>query len=235
VPDRSTVRRSRSAAPRRGTTPSARGRRQAAKVEPPRDTRGDVFLAAAHAFSARGFDGVGVDDIARDARVNKAMIYYHFKDKLTLYREIVRDMLRQTGDRLQAIANDPGPADERLRQFIETWVDLKESRAWLPTLMLREMAEGAPHLDLETLGMMRTVFAAFGRIVADGQAQGIFRRDAHPILSYLSTIGPLLLNAARERAAAAPGRGKLPMFVPIPRAELLSHLQDAALRMLAKD
>ena len=37
-------------------------------------------------FAARGFDGVSVDDIARDAGVNKAMIYYHFADKLALYR-----------------------------------------------------------------------------------------------------------------------------------------------------
>jgi len=204
-------------------------------VDEPRDTRRDVFLAAAHAFSARGFDGVGVDDIARDARVNKAMIYYHFKDKLALYREIVREMLRETGERLTVIANDPGPADRRLGQFIETFAELKDSRAWLPTLMLREMAEGAPHLDLETLGMMRNVFSAFARIVADGQAQGVFRRDVHPVLGYLSTIGPLLLNTARERAAAAPGRGKLPMFVLIPKADLVRHLQQTALRMLAKD
>ncbi len=204
-------------------------------MDEPRDTRRDVFLAAAHAFSARGYDGVGVDDIARDARVNKAMIYYHFKDKLTLYREIVRDMLRETGSRLTAIADDPGPADQRIAQFIATFAELKDAREWLPTLMLREMAEGAPHLDLETLGLMRAVFHAFARILADGQAQGLFRRDVHPVLGYLSTIGPLLLNAARERAAARPGRSKLPMFVQIPKADLVSHLQQVALRMLAKD
>jgi TetR/AcrR family transcriptional regulator len=203
-------------------------------VEAPRDTRQDVFLAAARLFSARGFDSVGVDEIARDARVNKAMIYYHFKDKLTLYREIVRDMLRETGARMTVIAGDAGPADRRLEQFIETFVDLKEAREWLPTLMLREMAEGAPHLDLETLGMMRTIFGAFTRIIADGQAQGLFR-PVNPVLGYLSTIAPLLLNAARERAGAHPGRGKLPMFVTVSRADLVSHLQQVALRMLAKD
>lgn len=203
-------------------------------MEAPRDTRQDVFLAAARLFSARGFDSVGVDEIARDARVNKAMIYYHFKDKLTLYREIVRDMLRETGARMTVIADDAGPADRRLEQFIETFVDLKEAREWLPTLMLREMAEGAPHLDLETLGMMRTIFGAFNRIIADGQAQGLFRQ-VNPVLGYLSTIAPLLLNAARERAGARPGRGKLPMFVTVSRADLVSHLQQVALRMLAKD
>jgi TetR/AcrR family transcriptional regulator len=222
VPERATVRR----------RPASSRRSRAAA--PPRDTQQQIFLAAAHGFSLRGFDGIGVDEIARDARVNKAMIYYHFKDKLTLYREIVRDMLRETGARLTVIADDPGPADRRIEQFIETFVDLKDSREWLPTLMLREMAEGAPHLDLETLGLMRTVFAAFGRIIADGQQQGLFRTDVQPVLSYLSVIGPLLLNAARERSAARPGRGQLPMFVAISRADLVRHLQQAALRMLAR-
>lgn len=200
-----------------------------------RDTRGAVFLAAAHAFSARGYDGVGVDDIARAARVNKAMIYYHFKDKLTLYREIVRDMLRDAGTHITAIADDPGPADRRIERFVETFAVLKDARPWLPTMMLREMAEGAPHLDLETLGMMRGIFGAFARIVADGQAQGRFRQDVQPMLGYLSVIAPLLLNAARERAAAKPGRSGLPMFVAIPSTDVVRHLQQVALRMLAKD
>lgn len=197
-------------------------------------TRGDVFLAAAHAFSLHGYDGVTVDAIARAARVNKAMIYYHFKDKLTMYREIVRDMLRDALPELSAIAADPGAADARLERFIATFVSLKEARPWLPTLMLREMADGAPHLDPETLGMMRGVFLAFNRIVTDGHEQGRFRQ-VHPVLGYLSTIGPLLLNSARERAAVQHASGNLPMFVEIAREDLVSHLQQAALRMLAKD
>jgi AcrR family transcriptional regulator len=41
-------------------------------------TRDAVFDSAASQFARGGFDGVSVDDIARDAGVNKAMIYYHF-------------------------------------------------------------------------------------------------------------------------------------------------------------
>jgi AcrR family transcriptional regulator len=56
--------------------------------------------------------------------VNKAMIYYHFDDKLALYREVVRDMLRAAGARIQAIAETNEPADEKVKAFIAGLVDL---------------------------------------------------------------------------------------------------------------
>src|SRR6185436_9522606 len=177
-------------------------RRRGPRRTPPSEvgTREAVFHAAAAAFSARGFDSVGVDEIAASAGVNKAMIYYHFTDKLELYREIVRDMLREASLRVTAIANAPHPAPVRLETFIAAFVEMADARPWFPTLMLREMAEGGPRLDPDALALMRSVFLAFARIVQDGQAAGVFR-NVNPVLAYMSTIGPLLLNAARERAA----------------------------------
>jgi len=192
-----------------------------------------VFHAAAIAFSARGFDSVGVGEIAASAGVNKAMIYYHFTDKLGLYREVVRDMLREASTRMTAIAESSHPAPARLERFIAAFVEMSDARPWFPTLMLREMAEGGPRLDPETLTLMRSVFAAFARIVHDGQAAGAFRK-VNPVLAYMSTVGPLLLNAARERAARQPGRGELPMFVDVSHAALTAHMQQVATGMLRK-
>jgi AcrR family transcriptional regulator len=208
--------------------------RRSARRSAARDTREDVFLAAAELFSARGFDGVGVDDIAHAARLNKAMIYYHFADKLALYREVVRDMLRAVGTLVAEIANRSDPADHRLSAFIAGMVTLADQRPWFPPLMLREIAEGAPRLDPDTLASMKTVFLAFHRILTDGQHAGLFRA-INPVLAYMSIIGPLLVNAARERAAARPGRIDFPMFVDVPHPELISHMQQAALRLLAPE
>ena len=47
---------------------------------------------------------MSVDDIARDAHVNKAMIYYHFADKLALYRAVVGDGLKTMGAIVRHIA-----------------------------------------------------------------------------------------------------------------------------------
>ncbi|MFN2446889.1 MAG: TetR/AcrR family transcriptional regulator [Vicinamibacterales bacterium] len=225
--------------PTRRRAPPTRGpqrsRTAARRRGPPaRDTRADLFHHAAEMFSARGFDAVGVDEIARAAGVNKAMLYYHFRDKLDLYREVVRDMLRDFGSRVGALADTTDSPDVKVRHFVATFIALTEARPWGPPLMLREMADGAPHLDLETLKLMRDVFARFSRILAEGQASSVFH-PVHPILAYMSIIAPLLLNAARERAARPPGRADLPMFVTVSHDELSQHMQRAAVRLLAKD
>jgi AcrR family transcriptional regulator len=204
--------------------------RKAAAILPTRDA---VFQAAARLFSAKGFEGVSVDDIADAAGVNKAMIYYHFEDKLALYRTVVGDMLFSVAERVSAIVKEPiGPA-EKIDRFIEGFVRNADERPWFPPMMLREMSEGAPHLDLDTLGHIRRVFMDFGAILREGQAAGIFR-EIHPILAYNSIVGPLVMNAARERVTAQPGRQHLPMAVSIPREDLITHVQETARRMLAR-
>jgi AcrR family transcriptional regulator len=200
----------------------------------PADTRALVFHAAATAFSSRGFDGASVDDIARDAGVNKAMIYYHFESKLGLYREVVRDMMRAVGAAATAIAATHDSPPRTIERFIQALVEQKDERPRFPPLMLREMAAGAPRLDPDTFALMRSVFTAFGAILQAGAAAKTFR-PVHPVLAYMSIVGPLMMNAVRERAAQGPGRAGFPMFVPVDRQELVSHMQQTALRMLAKD
>ena len=197
------------------------------------DTRNAVFQSAAAEFSARGFDGVGVDDIAARAKVNKAMIYYHFADKLALYRAVVGDMLATIGSTVTEIAAADLTPPDKLNRFIEQFVRHADARPWFPPLMLREIAAGAPHLDLETLTLMKAVFLGFGRILAEGAASGAFR-PINPVLAYTSIVGPLLMNAARERMAAAPGRSQLPMFVAISHEDLIAHIQYTAQRMLER-
>jgi AcrR family transcriptional regulator len=197
-------------------------------------TRTALFNAGADLFSRRGFDGVTVDDIAQAAGVNRAMLYYHFSDKLALYREIVCTMLDEAGTRVTAIVSEPRSPTDKLTRFIAGFVALADQHPYFPPLMLREIAECALHFDEGILTRMRTVFVAFARVLAEGQQTGVFR-DVNPVLAYMSVLGPMLLNAARERAAEQPGRERLPMFVQVPHADLTAHMQRAALQMLEKD
>ena len=44
-------------------------------------TKQKILNVAGELFAENGFDGTSVDSIANAAGVNKALIYYHFKDK----------------------------------------------------------------------------------------------------------------------------------------------------------
>jgi hypothetical protein len=132
------------------------------------------------------------------------------------------------------IADSDATPEQKIARWIETFVMLGEQRPYFPPMLMREIAEGAPHLDRETFTGMRVVLNAFARILAEGQQRGVFRA-VHPVLAYVSLVAPLVFNAARERAAAQPGRGDLPMFVELSHAELTRHMQHVGLRMLAKD
>jgi AcrR family transcriptional regulator len=197
-------------------------------------TRDSVFDSAATHFAKGGFDGVSVDDIARDAGVNKAMIYYHFADKLALYRAVLADGLSRMGETVSAIASAADAPAVKLDRFIDAFVRMTETRPWMPALMLREIAEGAPRLDADTMSHMRVVIVSFAAILKQGQESGVFRR-IHPILAYESVIGPIIINAARERVAAQPARkhDDFPMLVAITHDEVIAHGQETARRMLA--
>lgn len=196
-------------------------------------TRDAVFASAATLFQARGFDGVSMDDIAREGAVNKAMIYYHFADKLALYRSIVSEGLTSMSATVGAIASSSDTPPIKLDRFIEAFVRMTENRPWMPAIMLREIAEGAPRLDPETMGQMRGVIAGFAAILQQGQSIGVFRQ-VHPILAYEWVVGPIIVNAARERVASQPSRKKqdFPMLVEISHDALIAHGQETARRML---
>src|SRR3954467_10388558 len=115
------------------------------KTSPAPGTRSRILTAACDEFAARGFAATTVDRIARRARVNKAMIYYHFPNKRALYTTIVREHFTPRVESLAAITARPAPPGHQLDRLIHTLVEaIDASKAFLP-IFLREIADGAVH------------------------------------------------------------------------------------------
>jgi AcrR family transcriptional regulator len=174
-----------------------------------RDSRGAIFHAAAAEFAARGFAGTGVDRIARRAGVNKAMIYYHFKDKAHLYREIVREMFTAIGTRTGAVASSRLPAGEKLDGFIESIVTEARLRPHIPPIMMREAAEGGPHLHPDVLRIILGVISNLRTILAEGVRTSAFKR-VDPVLMYFTLVGPIVMYLAAAPVRNALGQLKGP-------------------------
>src|SRR4029078_10546914 len=137
-------------------------------------SRARLLTSAAAEFAARGFAGASVDRIAPAARVNKAMIYYHFSSKAALYREILRDLFdpvaRRVADAARA-SSDPG---EKVRAFVEAIAIEAEARPHFPPIWFREIAENGAHLDGATVGHMSRILGALNGILREGAETGRF-------------------------------------------------------------
>lgn len=199
---------------------------------PASGTRDRVLAAAASEFAARGYAGAKVDRIARAARVNKAMIYYHFKSKAALYREILRGMFEAVRARVDAIAaaSDRAP-DDKVRAYIAAIADEAAARPYFPPIWFREIAEGGEHVDPRIFDTMRGVLAALGAIIAEGGAQGRFR-PINPMLLQGGIIAPLMFfiitSSLRQRIA----RGGAPDVAGISREAVVAHVERIALAVL---
>lgn len=193
-------------------------------------TRERLFAAAAAEFAARGFAGANVDRIADAARVNKAMLYYHFASKGNLYGEILRDMFGAVAARLNASVSPDAPPADRVRALAEAIGREAEVRPHFPPIWLREVAEGGAHLDKPTMQVLAGILGHISKAVADGVAAGQFK-PTNPFLVHLGIVGPLLLFLATAaiRKKAGPELGQT---VDLTTDEVIAHVQRIALQTL---
>jgi TetR/AcrR family transcriptional regulator len=88
------------------------GRAVAARTRDLQRTRSKILEAALAEFVARGFDGARTKAIARRARVHEWMVFYCFKSKRELYREVLRQQFAQRTRILAEMPEDISAAVE---------------------------------------------------------------------------------------------------------------------------
>jgi TetR/AcrR family transcriptional regulator len=194
-------------------------------------SRRRVLAAAAAEFAARGFAGANVDRIARAARVNKAMIYYHFASKAALYREILRDMFEAVAVRVHAASQTKCSTEDKVRAFVEAIAIEAEARPHFPPIWFREIAENGTHLDGSTMAHMQRVIAVLGHIVREGTEAGRFR-NVNPLLVHAGVVGPLLLYFASAQLRRRLERAGVAGAAMVSRDEVVAHVQRLALMAL---
>ena len=213
-------------------TPRTRpGRRPRSVADADVNTRERLFAAAAAEFAGQGFAGANVDRIARAARVNKAMIYYHFRSKAALYRDILGDMFRAVSARVHVTADGSQPPEDKLRGFIEAIAAEAQARPHFPPIWFREIAEGGSHLDEHTLAHIRSIVDVLAGILRDGAAAGRFRR-VNPLLVHGGIVAPLLLFFASERLRKRIVQAGSRHASSITSEEVVAHVQQTALAMV---
>ena len=152
-----------------------------------------IIQAALNEFSTFGFAGARVDAIAEKAKVNKAMIYYHFKSKEKLYEKILLDVVSNIYNQLQEVSQEEGPALDVFYSIINKYMSIiKGFDNKIFPIMLRELIEGGKFFrKIIVPNLIEPILALIMPILNKAKEQGVIR-DINPYFTFLQIVGSVV-------------------------------------------
>jgi AcrR family transcriptional regulator len=160
------------------------GRRAASETRPAMDAREKILETAMRLFSAQGYANTSLSQVAKDAEVSKALIFWHFESKDKLFRAVVQRTLEpyfiNVVDDLEGLSE----ADQIVRLVDEFYAFVSrnlDSVRFFLSLILRD--DQHPQ---DVVGHMNELQRVYLRLVADviesGRQRGVFRESVQPAL-----------------------------------------------------
>ncbi len=143
-----------------------------------RTTRQKIITAALDEFANHGKEGARVDRIARNAGVNKAMIYYHFDSKDALYLEVVTSFFDHSKREARKTVLPQDNLEDALAALARLHAEAFLENPRFAPLILRELANPQP----EVIDAIADIFNSAGisqkivTLLNDGMNDGRYRR-----------------------------------------------------------
>ena len=163
----------------------------------PAKSRAAILKAALEEFAQEGVAGARTEEIARRAGVNKALLYYYFKDKDGLYAAALEQVFAGLYSRVAAVFEQTQLTPrERLLGYVQAHFDYIASSHVYPRLVQREfMRSGGRSLSPIAKGILekygRPVYASLGKLITEGIAAGEFRK-VDPMQTITSMLGTIV-------------------------------------------
>ncbi|MBD3789520.1 MAG: TetR/AcrR family transcriptional regulator [Campylobacterales bacterium] len=160
-----------------------------------RDAEASKALIVANAiqlFSCKGYASASMDELAGMCGLNKAMVFYYFKNKKGLYEAVMREVLEEIQRTIIEENKTHRTPEQELEGFIRTYAKFACSHPYLPALLLRELSDSGAVVPELLFTSMRQLFALFSDILKRGEKKGCFH-DAIPMILYFMVLGTLNL------------------------------------------
>ena len=160
----------------------------------PEETRAAILDAAVREFAQEGIAGARIDAIARAAGVNKALLYYYFRDKERLYGAALDYVFSGLRQRIFAVLDQGLSPRETILAWAGAHFDFVAGTGIKPGLLSREMTRagrhGSPHLERLARSYFRPVSRRLIAVMQRGMASGDFRRvdPQHFLFSVIAMI-----------------------------------------------
>ena len=159
----------------------------------PEESRAAILNAAVHEFAQEGVAGARTDAIARSAGVNKALLYYYFKDKEAMYRAVLDQVFGGVRAAIHnALSQELSPR-EKLASYVCAHFDYIASNPLYPRIVQAEfLRAGRDPSRLQRIAKeyFRPVFLEISALLQAGAKSGDFRPvdPLHFIPSMISVI-----------------------------------------------
>jgi TetR/AcrR family transcriptional regulator len=158
-----------------------------------------IFSAAGQLFAGRGFNGVSISDVAREAGVCKANVFHHFATKQALYQAVLTRACEELGDEIERSLSPGADPALQVPHFLVGYRDYLRAHPATARLVFGEVT-GNPDLAESS-----PVFAVLARLLdnlvarlRDARDAGVFRADMNPTVVASLMLGMTLFNSQSE-------------------------------------
>ena len=142
------------------------------------DKQIQILQVAETLFAEKGFDGTSIRDIAKEAKINIAMISYYFGSKEQLLESLI--VYRATEIKLQLdilILEDLSPL-EKINKLIALYIHRINGNRCIYKIVHFEFSSQKRETNLEAFTELKKGnLKALEAIIQDGQEKGFFRKD----------------------------------------------------------
>ncbi len=154
------------------------------KVAKDASTREALLAAAAKVFSAKGYEGATVKDLADAAGANVSLVSYYFGGKEGLYRECLGDFGKDRLATAERVLKSPESEQDfrvRLTMFAEEFVRANLRDADLCKIIHRDIDLGGSPIAMDVFKTtFLPLFHTFQRFFEDARENGLLRAELDP-------------------------------------------------------
>jgi AcrR family transcriptional regulator len=148
-----------------------------------------LINAARDLFSRREFSAVSLRQIAELAKVNPAMVHYHFGGKEGLYSAMLEERFAPLLQQLELLPSER----PTLSHFVDSYVRMLAANPWLPNLVVREVLYGTSSFREQFIERFASRSGSIvPQIIAEESAAGRLRSDLDPVFATLSLMSMAL-------------------------------------------
>jgi TetR/AcrR family transcriptional regulator len=140
------------------------------------ETAERILAAAENYFAAHGLAGTRTEGIAEAAKVNKAMLFYYFKNKRHLHRAVLENLFRQFRSSVYSLRKDPDSPRRQLLALAAGYFDFLAAHPNYPRLVQREAMEASANFKWIVGEYLNPFHSEVVHAIRQGIARGEIRK-----------------------------------------------------------